>query len=321
MWKKLLATKPDVALVQIEINYFSLRQSKIPLKLCIASVYFLLVSILPVGFSQIPFCYEDPACGPESWGQYEAICQTGSFQSPINLERSKVTKWGKAIQLVLNKPYGTAQPFYLRNNAHTVSLAIYPNHTSPLLIKGNKFIPNEPYYFSSLHFHWGSNDYVGSEHTINGKSYPLELHMIHRQQSDESKRAVLAVLFKITSKDNPALTPIIDNLQYVLNPSDDYTLVPGTINLTSLLPNKVKVFRYQGSYTTPPCTEGVTWSVFDEFQTVSARQVMAFRSLLGSDGRPMRAVHRPVQPAFTARRKKVYYLKSAAVTVVVWAWG
>ncbi|CAL8122330.1 unnamed protein product [Orchesella dallaii] len=259
--------------------------------------------------SDANWCYDSLSCGPETWG---GTCLTGKLQSPINLELSSVKKVAKSVNLVLSREYGTLNSFFLQNNGFSVSLLLNPDETSPCLVRGTGFLPNEPYYFSSFHFHWGPDDYTGSEHQINGRKFPLELHMIHRQVGDPNKLAVFGILYKISETDNPTLAPIVDNLILVQNATDLLTLipVPAAVKLVDFLPKKVRVLRYQGSLTTPPCTEGVVWTVFDDIQTISARQLMKFRSLLKKDTRPIRNNFRPVVPTYTEQRKSVLYMKS-----------
>lgn len=283
-------------------------------------LYILTVYLVnPVLCGDGNFCYDEPACGPLTWGQFAGVCQFGNFQSPINFDRSKVKKKVKSVNLVLSKEYGFVySPFWLRNNGHSVSLALTADETSSCLVKGKGFLPNEPFFFSSLHFHWGADNFAGSEHTIDGKAFPLELHMIHKQSNNPSQLAVFGILYQLSPVDNPALAAIIDNL-YLVKEFSNYTLISPayTLNLTQLLPKKVRVFRYQGSLTTPTCDEVVIWTVFDDIQPVSARQLMAFRTLLQRDKRPLRTNYRPVQPAYTSQRKTIYYMKSFTPTRTV----
>jgi carbonic anhydrase len=44
-------------------------------------------------------------------------------------------------------------------------------------------------------------------------------------------------------------------------------------------------YRYSGSLTTPPCTEGVLWLVIKEAGAVSREQVEQFVKLIGEDAR------------------------------------
>ena len=130
-------------------------------------------------------------------------------------------------------------------------------------------LPNS-YNFEQLHFHWGNNSNEGSEHEIDGKRYPLEMHLVHYNSKYKSaseavkdnKRdglAVISVLFEISKHDNEDLEPIIKKTQAV-SQGEGEEVVSGSglggVSLADLLPKKAdkKFFTYSGSLTTPPLT-------------------------------------------------------------------
>ena len=39
----------------------------------------------------------------------------------------------------------------------------------------------QSYQMLQLHFHWGADDSKGSEHTINGEEFPMEMHIVHKK--------------------------------------------------------------------------------------------------------------------------------------------
>lgn len=247
MWTVLRSSRNIHALVQPLMKTTSRRT------FCLNIAFILSLQIFVVqvfcGGETGDFCYDETSCGANSWGLFDGKCQFGNFQSPINLDRSKVKKIPKSVNLVLSKEYAYVHTsFWMRNNGHTIVLSLNKDDTSSCLVRGNGFLPNEPFFFSSLHFHWGSDDFSGSEHTINGRAFPLELHMIHRQSTNVNQLAVFGILYQISEFDNPALYPIIDNLNLVKEYSDNPVMISPAyyINLTSFLPKKIKVFRYQG---------------------------------------------------------------------------
>ena len=110
--------------------------------------------------------------GPANW---EATCATGQSQSPVNLEKQFFDK-----SLVLDPfnfdNYGTKLVgAKLNNNGHTVQLDSPSSFTAQ--ISGGGL--NGTYQFAQLHFHWGDSKDQGSEHTMNGQAYPLEVHLVH----------------------------------------------------------------------------------------------------------------------------------------------
>ena len=153
-------------------------------------------------------------------------------------------------------------------------------------------LPNS-YNVEQLHFHWGNNSNQGSEHEIDGKSYPLEMHIVHYNSKYKSvseaveynKRdglAVISVLFEISKHDNENLEPIIEKTRAVSS-GEGEEFVSGSgiggVSLADLLPKKAdkNFFTYSGSLTTPPCAEVVTWFILKEKSTISERQINIFR--------------------------------------------
>lgn len=135
--------------------------------------------------------------------------------------------------------------------------------------------------YSLLQFHFHSD----SEHTINGVSSPMELHLVHRAANGD-----LAVVGRLIEEgpENPLLAAIFDNLPATT--SD--TLTVNNFALSGLLPSDLESFRYSGSLTTPPFTEGVAWNVLAAPLTLSLAQIDAFRALFpDGDSRDVQALN------------------------------
>nr|KAG5687653.1 hypothetical protein BaRGS_027545 [Batillaria attramentaria] len=163
----------------------------------------------------------------------------------------------------------------------------------------------DEYSVAQYHFHWGSVDTQGSEHTVDCKAYPMEMHVVtfnrkygdlERAMKREDGLAALGIFFEISSKDNPDFQPIIEALAKINRPGIVIELAP--VPLRDLLPADTgRYYRYPGSITTPPCREVVTWTVFSEPVRISAKQMKAFRSLWFEDRMPDGYNNfRPVQP-------------------------
>jgi carbonic anhydrase len=141
----------------------------------------------------------------------------------------------------------------------------------------NVNIDGKPYQLLQFHFH------TPSEERINGKSYPLVAHMVHKNA--EGKLAVVAVLFR-QGKENAALKPVFDALP---GAEGEKAALGNGFDAAALLPKDRAYYAFTGSLTTPPCSEEVTWRVLKTPVEISASQLAAFRKLY-----PMNA--RPVQP-------------------------
>ena len=147
------------------------------------------------------------------------------------------------------------------------------------------------YFIEQLHFHWGDHSNNGSEHTIDNKRYPLEMHLVHYNSKynnvheavmgdERNSLAVISVLFEISREDNEKLEPIMRKAHAIRQVNG--TVVSrgfGGVALDDLLPRSKEesFFTYEGSLTTPPCSEVVSWIVLKEKATISERQIQIFR--------------------------------------------
>jgi carbonic anhydrase len=212
--------------------------------------------------------------GPDHWGDLDptfALCKAGTKQSPIALPTVLRTD-----ALSFARPSYPPIPLVVVNNGHNVQV----KNTAAASIT----IDSVKYDLAQFHFH------SPSEHTIGGKSFDLEMHLVHK--SADGKIAVIGLLFTKGRK-NELLEPIWAALPTTV--SDTPTTVPNvTIDVASLFPADLKFEHYEGSLTTPPCTEGVSWFVVEVPAQggleVSADQVSRYQALLHG------ITNRPVQP-------------------------
>jgi carbonic anhydrase len=208
--------------------------------------------------------------GPENWIDLDSTfnaCGRGMEQSPINLEDAKANATSEANIQINYQP----SSFTIKNNGHTVQADANTDENS-IVIDGKE------YKLVQFHFH------VPSEHQMEGKNLDMELHLVHKNADDQL--AVLGVLMK-AGKENKILAELWSKLPK--EESEDNILLEEEINLSSLLPQDKTAFHYNGSLTTPPCSEGVKWTVFTEPITVSQEQIDLFASVFPDN-------HRPVQP-------------------------
>ncbi|MBT0728609.1 carbonic anhydrase [Rosenbergiella nectarea] len=228
-------------------------------------LFFTFALVAPSAHA-IPWSYEGNN-SPENWGTLSSeyqMCKEGAYQSPIDI---KGTIDAKLPPLALHFRTHTTS---IINNGHTLQLNV--DDEDNFALDGINF------KLKQFHFH------APSENTINGKSFPLEAHFVHSDA--EGNLAVLAVMFEVGDK-NPALQQIIDQApvrKYETQPLDK------SINITSLFPASTHYYRFSGSLTTPPCTEGVRWLVMKESVSLSAQQLESIKSLLGMTN------NRPIQP-------------------------
>jgi carbonic anhydrase len=209
------------------------------------------------------------AGGPENWGQLSPefrVCALGFEQTPIDITA------GIRSQLVGIAPMFQAMPLKLLNNGHTIQVNCAPGSAS--------YIDGQRFDLLQFHFHHPS------EHLLDGKAFDLELHFVHRSQAGQL--AVLGV-FIASGAENAALAPIWAAMPKAETPEAD---TGATIAPAALLPAERGFFRYQGSLTTPPCSEGVLWSVFRQPIEASSAQIAQFASLFPLNARPVQPRHR-----------------------------
>jgi carbonic anhydrase len=202
--------------------------------------------------------------GPEHWGEldeaYEA-CAIGQEQSPIDLASA-------AEQDIANITF-SYQPSHVNilNNGHTIQV----NYDEGSSIEVN----GETYSLLQFHFH------MPSEHTLTGQEFPGELHLVH--QNAAGNLAVVGIFLEEGSE-NEALQPVWADLPAS---ESDVETTGEMVDASQFLPEEQKTFRYPGSLTTPPCTEGVSWFVMVEPIEISADQIDLFKAIVSVSNRPV----------------------------------
>uniref|UniRef100_A0A8C8RZK0 Carbonic anhydrase n=1 Tax=Pelusios castaneus TaxID=367368 RepID=A0A8C8RZK0_9SAUR len=213
--------------------------------------------------------------GKEHWSVRYPDCG-GQAQSPIDIH-TKSVQHDPTLPPI--EPQGYRNPgdgaFTLRNNGHTVEMSL----PRSMFLRG---LP-QTYVAVQLHFHWGSRGHAsGSEHQVNGKAFPAELHIVHynadsyanvseaKQQADGL--AVLGIFLEVGDVANPAYDNILNHLKSIQYAGQKVSIPPFDVH--GLLPGQLgHYFRYNGSLTTPPCFESVLWTVFHQRAQISASQL------------------------------------------------
>jgi len=143
------------------------------------------------------------------------------------------------------------------------------------------------YKLEQFHCHWGTDNSCGSEHTVDGKSYPAEIHLVHwncekyssfdEAVDKEDGLVVLGIFFQVGDH-NETLSCVTDLLHRVPH-KDDIIPMEYEIDPAKFIPENPTYWTYPGSLTTPPCLESVTWIVFKNPIDISEKQLEIFRSL------------------------------------------
>lgn len=220
--------------------------------------------------------------GPAQWGTLSpdwSPCGSGQSQSPIDID--------KTMMADLPAMKTQFQPAQLRiihhnhvadgiNNGHTIQV----NYSQGDTLR----VGDEAFELKQYHFH------SPSEHTVGGKHYPMEMHLVHK--SPAGQLSVIGVFIE-EGAHNAAFDPVWSNLPKTKGAETHLENV--TVDIDQLLPASTASYRYDGSLTTPPCSEGVKWIVMATPIQLSTEQIGAFRALVHGNNRPVQALNgRPV---------------------------
>lgn len=210
--------------------------------------------------------------GPGQWGDLTpdfSQCKVGKNQTPINITQSYATTHKHPIQI----EYKLA-PQDIVFNGHTVQVNSKEHDEDDFIsIDGEKFV------LQQFHFH------TPSENQIEGRSFALELHFVNANA--EGDLAVVAVMFNL-GKANPEWDKFWQDLSPI---PEQKSLLKQHIDLEKLMPKQQHYYRFSGSLTTPPCTEGVIWLVMKKPMSISQQQLEQFKKLLKQHPN-----NRPIQP-------------------------
>lgn len=212
--------------------------------------------------------------GPFQWGSMPgyALCGTGIDQSPVDIESGKNAG-------IINTTPDTALESLNLNWTASKFIENYNGHTLQMNYDQGSSISFEGKSFDLKQFHFHSP----SEHILDGRQYPLEMHFVHQS---ENGTTVVGVFFK-EGAFNQTLQNIWDN-----NPKEEGVIVvPGlSMNAMDFLPKDLSYYHYTGSLTTPPCTEGVNWIVLKQPIEASSDQLRFLQKRLSGPN------NRPIQP-------------------------
>jgi len=198
-----------------------------------------------------------------------------------------------------------------KNNGHTAQLdAVSPLGSTQGILSGGQL--SGDYQILQLHFHWGANDNLGSEHTVDGKMYPLELHVVHVKVGEADPvftpkgLSVTGFFFEVDGDNtNTALKPLTDQLAQIETADAQVDFSGVGFSLVDLLKPVAPIdgaartsrySTYEGSLTTPPCAESVEWINFLTPLKISRAQLQAFRMIDDDNMKDIVDNFRPPQP-------------------------
>ncbi len=200
---------------------------------------------------------------PGNWGKLKpefSLCSQGKFQSPVDI---LPTFSADLPELEFDYRHS---PLEILNNGHTVQVNFPEGNT--LKVDG------VVYHLLQLHFH------TPSENAVSGRYYPMEIHLVHKTESGQL--GVVGVMVEEGS--GAAAEKIWRHLP--LRKTRAVTYEDVRVSASELLPGDLRYYRFMGSLTTPPCTEGVNWYVLHEPVSLSKAQIQKFKRAFPVNARP-----------------------------------
>lgn len=239
-------------------------------KRIVAGLVALMAACVPVAAQDHHWGYEGES-DPSHWGDISAEfaeCAVGNEQSPVNIVPAKALK----------ADFGPAEvhwmPFVptIVDNGHTVQVNAN-GHGGYVEMNGVR------YDLLQFHFHHES------EHTVDGAHSPLEVHFVHKSEAGDL--LVLGALLE-----PGASNPVFETVEVSWPAVGDEVTLTDAIDPSGLLPADHQSFRYEGSLTTPPCSQIVTWNVYADPVQVSQAQIDLFASHYQNNARPVQPLNR-----------------------------
>ena len=239
----------------------------------------VLVLVTTLGLPTLTFAEETNAdhwgytgkTGPSHWAELSeknAICHDGHHQSPIN-----ITKSVKAKLPPLEFNYHPI-PLVIENNGHAIKINADK--------AGELKLGETTYHLVQFHTH------QPSEEAINGERSAMVVHLVH--QDDNNHLAVVAIL--VDESENETTNPLLKQLiKFLPKRPSEAQQYPEQIDINQLLPAKKDYYTFEGSLTTPPCTEGVKWIILKQHQPIAAIDLIQYQKLYPRNARPLQPLN------------------------------
>lgn len=242
--------------------------ARVPLTLSALAALAFSAPALAGETHEVHWSYAKGHGGPSEWAKVNpeyATCGTGKHQSPIDIRSAQ------HAQLPEIQFGWQAGPTKVVNNGHTVQVTVPPGSTIT--------VGDRKYELTQFHFH------TPSEEAVKGKHAPLVAHFVHKDA--DGKLAVVAVLFD-QGAESPGLAPVFAHLPAK---AGEEVALDAPLDPNALVPTKHSYWEFEGSLTTPPCSEGVRWFVLQQHSSVSKAQLGAFQKLYPRNARPVQPLN------------------------------
>jgi len=209
--------------------------------------------------------------GPQFWGTLSPkyhLAKDGKQQSPIDIQtKDAITESLPPLTFKYRKERVSAV-----NNGHSIQHNEQPGSFL--------HVGDHRYSLEQYHVH------VPSEHTIDGKHADMEMHFVHKSSS--GKVAVVAVMVNADSK-NPVDLPAYKELP--TQKGERVVADQVSRNAIDFIPKDHSYLRYMGSFTTPPCTEGIRWFMMKTPISITPAVLAEVKGIIGGNNRPVQKLN------------------------------
>jgi len=241
--------------------------------------------------------------GPSCWHLVEdgvySISLAGKRQSPINVCTDKVEVTEDLDEL--KYAYVASNCESVENTGSSWKVNVKCDGSS---LTGGP-LEDDTYQIAQFHAHWGGENSRGSEHTVDGKMFSAELHLVHfntkygsfaNAADKPDGLAVLGMLMKVGAE-HKEFEKLCEGLKAIPKKGDVMKLTSG-LDPSKFLPKSQSYWTYLGSLTTPPLFESVTWILFKQPIEISPKQMKVMREMKFGDANSecMRDNYRPPCP-------------------------
>lgn len=209
------------------------------------------------------------SAGPPKWGALDrafTICATGDQESPVDLHD------GIPAQVTPVRFDWKSGKFTIENNGHTIEANVPAG--SSVMMGADRFD------LTQFHFH------TPSEHAVSGKRSAMEAHFVHTHQ--DGQVVVLATLLE-PGGHNGAFSAV---MKVAPGKAGGEARTDSVVDPRQMVPASLHSWRYEGSLTTPPCSQIVTWVVFAQTVPVAQSDMDAFRKIFPMNARPLQPLNR-----------------------------
>ena len=221
--------------------------------------------------------------GPARWAELSPdfkLCGEGREQSPIDLVAGHLTRDEASGSGRISFEY-RASPLRIVRHSNIVDV-LNNGHTIQINPEGESSLDLDGGHFRLIQFHF----HAPSEHTLDGRRFPMELHAVH--QSPSGELAVVGVFIE-SGAPHPTVAKLWEHIPEddgLVDHHENVEISPG-----AFLPNTIHIYRYSGSLTTPPCSEKVRWAVIAEPIQLSEEQIETFEKLYSGNNRPVQPLN------------------------------